>query len=295
MDRGGMRKWTISVSTLTAGVIVAASVLGLRSPVASAPGVVRVASAASVTFGASQRGSGFAKSAGTAFSVGPGLLVTNAHVTLTCVANQLPIRVGGSSGTWQVTREDQQLDLVLLRGSEASAIPALALSATAHVQRDTRSLVLGYLANDDAVGPYGALGMVRQATIMVHRPESGQAKSFRAIDRKGNPVDPTWRDGVAFFGETASERMRWALEIGVTMGHGASGGPVVDSGGAVLAVVVADGTGTGLTSAIPLGDLIDFLAAADIVPRFATPGAYGEVNWTRAYRLAAPSVVRVAC
>lgn len=288
-----MRKLTISVSTLAVGVIVAASVLGLRTPVISAPGVVRAASAASVTFAAGQ--SGFARSAGTAFSVGPGLLVTNAHVTLPCAANRLPIRVAGYSGSWQVAREDQELDLVLLRGSKSSAIPALALSATAHVQRDTRSLVLGYLGNDEAAGPYGALGVVRQATIMVHRPESGQAKSFRAIDRNGHPVDPTWGDGVAFFGETVSQRMRWALEIGVTMGHGASGGPVIDSAGDVLAVVVADGTGTGLTSAIPLGDLIDFLAAAGVVPRFATPGAYGEADWTRAYRLAARSVVRVAC
>jgi hypothetical protein len=295
MDRGGMRKWTISVSTLALGVVVAASALGLRTMVASAPGVMRAASAASVPFAAAQRGGGFTTSAGTAFSVGPGLLVTNAHVTLACVANRLPIRVAGYGGTWQVTRQDEELDLALLQGSEASAIPPLALSATAHVPRDTRSLVLGYLANEETGGLYGAQGVVRQATIMVHRPESGQAKSFRAIDRNGNPVDPTWGDGVAFFGEKASQRMRWALEIGVTMGHGASGGPVIDSGGAVLAVVVADGTGTGLTSAIPLADLIDFLAAADVMPRFAVPGAYSEADWTRAYRLAAPSVVRVAC
>ena len=295
MDRGGMRKLTFSVSTLAVGVVVAAFALGLRTVVTSSPGVVRAASAASVTVSAGERGSSFTRSAGSAFSVGPGLLVTNAHVTLPCVANRLPIRVAGYGGTWEVAREDQELDLVLLRGSESSAIPALALSATAHVQRDTRSLVLGYLVNDEAGGLYGALGVVRQATIMLHRPESGQAKSFRVTDRDGRPVDPTWRDGVAFFGEGASQRMRWALEIGVTMGHGASGGPAVDSAGAVLAIVVADGTGIGLTSAIPLGDLIDFLAAADVVPRFATPGAYGEADWTRAYRLAAPSVVRVAC
>jgi hypothetical protein len=89
--------------------------------------------------------------------------------------------------------------------------------------------------------------------------------------------------------------MRWALEIAVTMGHGASGGPVLDIAGNVLAVVVADGTGEGLTSAITLADLTDFLAAADVVPRFAAPAELGEADWNRAYRRAAPSVVRIGC
>jgi hypothetical protein len=183
-----------------------------------------------------------------------------------------------------------------LRGPDHSALPALALSAMTHVPRNTVSLVLGYPVNDeDAATPYAALGTVRQATIMVHQPQTGQAASFRATDRAGRLTDPTWRDGMAFFGYSGSERMRWALEIAVTMGHGASGGPVVDSTGSVLGVVVADGTDRGLTSAITLADLAGFLASAGIVPRFVAPMEHDEVDWSRVYRLAALSVVRISC
>jgi hypothetical protein len=296
MGRRNVSNWTTSVLTLTIAIL-AVSVLGRHGPAISAPGIARTVSAAPSPVSAEYLG-GFTSSAGTAFSVGSGLLISNAHVTLPCTANRIPIRVAGYEGIWRVAREDQDLDLVLLRGEDSSAIPPLALSATAHLQREAKSLVLGFLHDSESVGPaepYGALGVVRQATIMVHQPATGQARSFRATDRSGRSVDPTWRDGLAFFGETASGRMRWALEIAVTMGHGASGGPVVDSGGNVLAVVVADGTGTGLTSAITLADLIDFLSAADVVPRFAAPASFGQANWNRAYRLAAPSVVRVGC
>jgi hypothetical protein len=297
MGRQSLAKWAVSMSVLALGAIMVTSIPWLRAPPQSPTGTVdqTMASASAVFRG--RTSDGLARSAGTAFSVGWGLLVSNAHVTLPCTADRLPIRVGGYRGSWEVAHEDQALDLVLLRALEPSPIPALALSAMAHVQRDTRSLVLGFIEDGETAGAaklYGELGAVRQATIMVHRPEAGKAESLRTTDRNGHPVDPTWRDGLAFFGETVSERMRWALEIAVTMGHGASGGPVVDSTGNVLAVVVADGTRRGLTSAITLADLTDFLAAADVVPQFAAP-ASGEADWNKAYQRAAPSVVRVGC
>ncbi len=299
MGRGDAAlKWTCSAMVVVAGIMSVVAMPGLRARIVPGPRSAAAALSSSFPASAERTRGGLATSAGTAFSVGPGLLVTNAHVTLPCIAGRLPIRVAGHRGEWGVVREDKTLDLVLLQGPEQPTIPPLALSATPHVQRDTRSLVLGYLANEQAsrpAAPYGALGVVQRATIIVHRPETGQADSFRATDGTGQPIDPTWRDGLAFFGNARSQRMRWALEIAVTMGHGASGGPVLDIAGHVIAVVVADGTGEGLTSAITLADLTDFLAAAGVVPRFAAPANPGGADWNRAYRRAAPSVVRIGC
>jgi hypothetical protein len=298
MIRRNVLQWTTGVSMLAAGSLVGMSVVGPLAHMAAHSAMARPALSPRPSAPAAPDPGNFAGTIGTAFSIGPGLLVTNVHVTLHCAAGHLPIHVSGARGTWRVAWEDHDLDLALLRGPDLPAIPALALSAMTRVPRDTGSLALGYPVDDGIAGsvlPYAAQGTVRQATIMVHRPETGQAESFRATDRTGRLTDPTWRDGVAFFGDSGSGRMRWALEIAVSMGHGASGGPVVDSAGSVLGVVVADGTGKGLTSAITLSDLTSFLASAGIVPRFTAPIDRNEADWGRIYRLVAPSVVRIGC
>jgi hypothetical protein len=298
MSRRKVLQWMTGLSMLAAGSLVAMSAAGPLPPMMSHSAVFQSSLSARGTAPAAPIQESFASIIGTAFSIGPGFLVTNVHVTLRCAADHLPISVAGYRGTWRVAWEDRDLDLALLRGPELPVIPALALSVMTHVPRDTGSLALGYPVNDRRPyppAPYAAQGTVQQATIMVHRPETGQAESFRATDRTGRLMDPTWQDGAAFFGDSGSTRMRWALEIAVTMGHGASGGPVVDNAGSVLGVVVADGTGKGLTSAITLADLTSFLASAGIVPRFAAPIEHREVDWSRVYRQVAPSVVRIGC
>jgi hypothetical protein len=308
MSRRNVLQWMMGLLVLAAGSLVAMSVGGPLTPVMAHwvmshwmmghSALSRASPSVQSTAPVVPIQESFASTIGTAFSIGPGLLVTNAHVTLRCAVDQLPVSVAGYRGTWRVAWEDHDLDLALLRGPDSPTIPALALSVMTHVPRDTGSLALGYPVSDRIpylVAPYAAQGTVRQATIMVHRPETGHAESFRATDQTGRSTDPTWRDGAAFFGISSSARMRWALEIAVTMGHGASGGPVVDNAGSVLGVVVADGTGKGLTSAITLADLTSFLAAAGIVPRFAAPMDHGGVDWSKVYRQVAPSVVRIGC
>src|SRR5215471_9583517 len=65
----------------------------------------------------------FAHISGTAFAVAPGMLVTNAHVTLRCKAANLSMNVTGHAGPWRAANEDRNLDLALLAGSARSAIP----------------------------------------------------------------------------------------------------------------------------------------------------------------------------
>jgi S1-C subfamily serine protease len=259
-----------------------------RHPAAAVP-----AAAGTATVWGSRR-----HSSGTAFAVSPGLLVTNAHVIIGCGAADFPITVTAYPGPWRIEREDLNLDLVLLRGPVQAAIPPLPISAATRVSHDTLVMAIGYQVDgtpSETVVPYAVVGPVRQAAIMVHRPETGQVASFRTTDRAGRNADPTWKDGLAFFGSARAGSMRWALEIAVRMGHGASGGPVVDRSGDVVGVVVANGMSDGMTSAIPLSDLIEFLAASGVIPEFAPPGVNGSDDWTSVYRRVAPSVVHIGC
>ncbi|PPQ27759.1 S1 family peptidase [Rhodopila globiformis] len=294
MSRRSLFKWTISAVALAAGSFMASATLGSHfrtTPVAGVawPGLMPPAEPRM------RLPSPFADMAGTAFSVAPGVLVTNAHVTLPCSLAHRPIQVAGYQAAWQVVRQDQDLDLALLRGPDDPAVAPLAVSAASQIVRGTRALVLGFPADAASDAAYGVVGRVQRAAIVIHRPGSGQAESFRIMDRMGQPVDPTWQDGAAFFGRAGAGRMRWALEIAATIGHGASGGPIVDGLGNVVGVIVADGTSAGSVSAIPVADLVDFLGAAGIIPRFASPPQADEIDWRRAYRRAAPSVVRLGC
>ncbi|OYV41004.1 MAG: hypothetical protein B7Z80_03010 [Rhodospirillales bacterium 20-64-7] len=295
MDRFSFLKWTTCLSVLAAGTLMATSTLGSHNQGVAGPGKIDVAPT-TVGESATSQPVTFASSAGTAFSIAPGLLVTDAHVTLQCTTDRRPIQVAGYQGPWRVMREDKDLDLVLLRGPDDPPIPPVALSAASHIQRDTETLLLGYPVDAAAYDvARSVLGAVQHAIIIIHQPGTGQAESFRAMDRTGHLIDPTWQDGAAFFGQSQSQRMRWAFEISATIGHGASGGPVVDRAGNVIGVIVADGTNQGLISATTISDLVDFLGSAGIVPRFAPPPNEADVDWHKAFHRAAPSVVRIGC
>jgi hypothetical protein len=106
-------------------------------------------------------------------------------------------------------------------------------------------------------------------------------------------VQPTWADGIAYFGAANADRLRWTLEIAVPVGPGESGGPVLDQAGAVAGVVFAGRPDQEHGLAVPLDDLRDFLARSGY-PVLSAPGS-PTLDWRDVVRGAGPSVVRVAC
>jgi S1-C subfamily serine protease len=228
---------------------------------------------------------------GSAFLVAPGLLVTNAHVVLPCRTQGLPIGVAGHPGPWRILAEEPAADLALLRGPAAAAELPLALSAAPRLPRGAVVLALGFPA---AAGLQASQGPLRRATLTVHDPEGGRAVSFRVTDRQGQEVEVSWEDGLRYFGADQAARLRWRLEIEAPSAGGSSGGPLLDAAGNVVGVVYA-GTG-GATSAVPLADLRDFLAAAGVVPRLRPPPVAGAVpDWPALRDRAAPAMRRVTC
>jgi S1-C subfamily serine protease len=137
------------------------------------------------------------------------------------------------------------------------------------------------------------MGRVGQAGLTIHEPLAAIAASFDAVDRTGRPVQPTWADGIAYFGAANADRLRWTLEIAVPVGPGESGGPVLDQAGAVAGVVFAGRPDQEHGLAVPLDDLRDFLARAGY-PVLSAPGS-PTLDWRDVVRGAGPSVVRVAC
>ncbi|HTR16061.1 MAG TPA: serine protease [Acetobacteraceae bacterium] len=235
---------------------------------------------------------------GSAFAIADGMLVTNAHVTLRCRAEQAPISVDGHPGTWRIAYEDPALDLALLSGPKAG-IPALPLSATPRLPHGARVMLLGYPMSGEgqvAPGTLGATqGTVEGAALTLHKPEGGVSTSFVMTDQNGHTIEPTWADGVAYFGARNAERLRWVVDIAASAGPGESGGPVIDGAGNVVGVIFAGDAAGGHASAVTLDDLRTFLAAAGIVPGFAEPAPAKVEDWDPAFGAAASSVVHVTC
>jgi S1-C subfamily serine protease len=230
-----------------------------------------------------------------AFAIAPGVLVTNAHVVERCRARGSDPWIADHAGPWRVAAEDAALDLALLAGPPDPTVPPLLLAAPGPLPRGAEVLVLGFPAGQaetDSV-PSAALGLVGQAGLIVHDPQAEIAASFEALDRSGRPVQPTWADGVAYFGAANAGRLRWMLEIDVPVGPGESGAPVLDRTGAVAGVVFAGHPDQGPGLAVPLGDLRDFLDRAGY-PALSAPVSV-PLDWPDVERQAAPSVVRVAC
>lgn len=233
---------------------------------------------------------------GSAFAVAPGVLVTNAHVALRCTAQNLPLRVAGRAGFWQVAMLDADADLALLQGPEVGEA-VLPLSAALRLPRGTPVLAMGYPSSDTDRRRAGRLhstrGAVLRATLTVHDPEGGRAISFVMRDRQGQEVEPSWEDGLRYFGLGQAGRLRWRLEIDAPAQGGSSGGPVLDAAGQVVGVVYAGGRG--LTAAIPLDDLRHLLARAGVTPRLRTPAREQEPDWDAVRDSAARALYRLAC
>lgn len=233
---------------------------------------------------------------GSAFAVAPGMLVTNAHVALRCRAQHLPLRVDGRAGPWRVAMLDVDADLALLQGPDAGAA-VLPLSAALRLPRGTPVLVLGYPTNGTEPRLAGQLhsmrGKVLRATLTVHDPEGGRAVSFVATDRQGREMEPSWEDGLRYFGPDQASRLRWRLEIDAPAQGGSSGGPVLDAAGQVVGVVYAGGRG--LTAAVPLEDLRDFLARAGVTPALRAPVQQRDPDWDAVRDTASRALYRLAC
>jgi len=236
---------------------------------------------------------------GSAFAVAPGLLVTNAHVTMRCRLGGLPLSVVGHDGPWVIHAEDPTLDLALIAGPARAPIPSIPLSAAQRIVRGTSVLLLGFpMDAGDGHAPgtqYATPGTVQRAALTVHQPEGGSSTSFYITDRAGRDMEPTWEDGIAYFGAENADRLRWVVEIAAPTGRGGSGGPVVDGNGSVVAVVFAGAGPTGQTSAVPLSDLRDFLRRAGVMPNFAPPAPAQVNDWRPAFAAVHRSVVRVRC
>lgn len=230
-----------------------------------------------------------------AFSVAPGVLVTNAHVALLCRSQERPLRVEGHAGPWQVEMLDADADLALLRGPPGG-LTVLSLSAALRLPRGTTVLALGYPMADEprrAGMLRAARGQVLRATLTVHDPAGSQAVSFVATDRSGQEVAPSWEDGLRYFGAEQAGRLRWRLEIGAPASGGSSGGPVLDAAGQVVGVVYAGGRG--LTAAIPLEDLRALLSRAGVAPLLRVPPHPASADWDALEDAAARGVARITC
>lgn len=273
------------------GLLLAAALLGFVLPVMAArlqPGPLAAPPGPAEVAGFS----------GSAFAVAPGMLVTNAHVALRCEAEGLAIQVAGRRGPWRIALLDAAADLALL-GGPADAGEGLPVSPRTHLPRGLPVMAMGYPARPGSGAPagtlYSATGQVLRAALTVHRPEGERAASFIMTDRQGREVEPTWEDGLHYFGADQADRLRWLIEIDAPITGGGSGGPVLDAGGSVVGVVYAGDGRRGATAMVPLADLRGFLGRAGITPSFRAAPAGSPADWRAVEGAAAPGVWRVLC
>lgn len=274
---GAWLRWLVAG---VGGMVVAAIALGLAGPGRAARPM------------ALPQAEGPERIGGSAFLVAPGLLVTNAHVALRCRAQGRSLEVAGQPGAWRVLTEDSSTDLALLAGPGLGGSP-LSLSAAQRLPPGLPVLVLGYPLRDGNPGALQARpGQIRRAALTVHDPETGRAISFVMTDRSGHEVPARWEDGLRYFGADKADRLRWRLEIDAPSSGGSSGGPVLDAAGNVVGVVYAGARG--LTSAVPLEDLREFLARAGVAPLFRTAAAAAP-DWQAVQARAAQATHRISC
>jgi S1-C subfamily serine protease len=233
---------------------------------------------------------------GSAFAVAPGVLVTNAHVALHCQARGLPLRVAGRGDAWRVDMLDAEADLALLRGPHGNEA-VLPLSAIRRLPRGTPVLAMGYPTGSAESRMAGLLrgtrGAVLRAALTVHDPQGGRAVSFVMTDRQGREVEPSWDDGLRYFGADQAAHLRWRLEIDAPAAGGSSGGPVLDASGQVVGVVYAGGRG--LTAAIPLEDLRVLLMKAGVTPALRAASQDRNPDWAAVEASATPALFRISC
>jgi hypothetical protein len=171
---------------------------------------------------------------GTAFYIGQGLFVTNAHVIEDAdKAHQVRLVLDAGEGTQNVItatvlRADQNRDLALLRADAQKLPPALELGQTSALVETTAVTAFGYpFGKDLNVGKSEYPNItVSMGRITALRKEQGRIRRIQ-IDASLNP--------------------------------GNSGGPIVNNAGQVLGIVESGIVGTGVNFAIPVDQLSDFL------------------------------------
>lgn len=231
--------------------------------------------------------------AGTATGIAPDLLLTNSHVVRGCRGRE--IQVAGLPGPWQVRHEDADADLALLAGPAGSGNATLPLSGSNRTPRGLAVAVLGFAADGSEKGPGVSAGEVLRAGLTIRDAAGRRAGGFVLHDRSGREVQPSWEDGLRYYGAALADRLRWTLEVDAAVAPGSSGGPVLDGAGNLVGLVFAGDPGRRLTAVVPLSDVREFLDAARVAPRIGTRLPTSHPDWQRITEAADAAVYRIRC
>lgn len=232
---------------------------------------------------------------GTATGIAPGLLLTNSHVVRACGREGRAIRILGLPGAWRVRQEDADADLALLEGPPAAGNAALPVSSVTQLSPGTAVAALGFPAGGAAGAPGIATGHVLRAALTIRDPSSRHATSFVMHDRNGREVQPSWEDGVRYFGPDRARHLRWLIEVDASVLAGSSGGPLVDGAGNLVGIVFAGDPHRARTHVVPPADVRDFLRQAGAHPRFGVRALAAPEDWQDLGRSVAAAVYQVRC
>ena len=178
---------------------------------------------------------------GTAFCIhSSGLFVTNEHVVRSAEKVDVVLVLDPSLETQRVlkakvVRVDKDLDLALLRVNGAKDLPTLSLGSVDGLAELSEVIACGF-----PLGRALASDRKEYPAISVN---AGSVTALRYKD-KGRELDH--------------------IQIDVALTYGSSGGPILDSNGKVVGVVVSGIPAKGINQAIPVSHLDRFLKRPDI-------------------------------
>jgi hypothetical protein len=189
---------------------------------------------------------------GTAFHIGNGLFITNNHLLRDATSTTKVSLMLDPGETTQrtviatVLRQNKDLDLALFRVKEAKLPPGLDLGLISSVTETTSVTAFGY--------PYGSDLALTSDTFPNVTVSMGHITALRKDQGKVREV-----------------------QVDASLNPGNSGGPLVTNAGLVIGVVRAGIVGTGLSFALPVDDVRQFLFGPAIsltAPEFssAVPG-----------------------
>jgi S1-C subfamily serine protease len=205
---------------------------------------------------------------GTATGIGPGLMLTNSHVVRGCQRQGKPIRIVGLAGSWEVRLEDADTDLALLSGPPGTSNAVMPLSAASRLPRGSQVVVYGFPADGTGGAMQTSTGTVLRAGLTIRDSGGQRAGGFVLRDRSGQEIQPSWEDGLRFYGADQADRLRWTVEVDAVVPAGSSGGPVLDAAGQLVGIIFAGDPGRRVTAVVPLDDVRDLLRRAGVQPRF---------------------------
>src|SRR5262249_48462481 len=193
-----------------------------------------------------------------------GLFVTNEHVVREGGTGPITLVLASGTKTQKVykasvVRRDKNLDLALLRVEGPVELPVLALGSDENLSELQELIACGF--------PFGtALGGPEQGTYPTISINTGKITALR-LDK---------------------DRAVSRIQLDAALSPGNSGGPVLDSHGKVVGVVVSGIQGSGVNMAIPVSHVSRFLARPDIS---FTPPEESRLNQEVAFKASAVSIL----